>query len=169
MAGNEQDYLARLKGIFSPYGIDLYRKSEELALTWDQLRAMSCFPKVTIGAHSVNHLQLNRISPDALKFEISFSRSRLESILGKKIDHFSYPFGNFLHVGEREREMVKRVQFKTAVSNQIGNVFQDHSEAMDFLPRFDISYAQNDLRRMRILTSGALAAVTNRLRRMPVC
>ena len=168
MESNEENYLARLKGIFDPYGIDLYRKTDEIALTWDQVRIMGAYPRITLGAHSIRHLQLNRISVRALESEISGSKQRLESVLGRSVDHFAYPFGNFIHVGRREREMVKQSHFRTAVSNQIGNVFPAHSKAMEFLPRFSISLVRNNPRRLKVITSGVLAAVTNRLRRMPV-
>jgi hypothetical protein len=111
---------------------------------------------------------LNRLSIRAAESEIAGSKERLELVLGRRIEHFAYPFGNLIHVGWREREIVKSAKYKTAMSNQIGNVFSDHTKLMEFLPRFSLSAARNDPRRLRTITSGVFAAVTNRLRRLPV-
>lgn len=50
---------------------------------------------VVIGSHTVTHPKLTTLSlPDALK-ELRESRIKLEKLLGRKIDLFSFPYGAF--------------------------------------------------------------------------
>ena len=49
---------------------------------------------VTFGSHTVSHPHLPRLSPDDAAREIRASKSALESLLGTRIDYFSFPFGD---------------------------------------------------------------------------
>lgn len=46
-----------------------------------------------VGSHSMNHLDLTKLDPDSLRFEIIGSRNFLEDKLGIPILSFAYPFG----------------------------------------------------------------------------
>jgi peptidoglycan/xylan/chitin deacetylase (PgdA/CDA1 family) len=48
---------------------------------------------VEIGAHTVTHPILSKLSPDAAWAEIADSKAALESILGCKVKTFAYPNG----------------------------------------------------------------------------
>ncbi|MBI5079620.1 polysaccharide deacetylase family protein [Candidatus Wolfebacteria bacterium] len=48
-----------------------------------------------IGAHSLSHGDLTRLSDAELQKEILGSREFLEEIIGKKIELFSFPYGKF--------------------------------------------------------------------------
>jgi peptidoglycan/xylan/chitin deacetylase (PgdA/CDA1 family) len=50
---------------------------------------------VTVGAHTVNHPSLPRLSPDAQLREISKSRRACEEWTGAPVEHFAYPFGHY--------------------------------------------------------------------------
>lgn len=64
-----------------------------LPLTVDQLLALAQDDLVEIGAHTVNHPFLPAHSVDNQRREIQSSKHTLETILGKTVDTFSYPFG----------------------------------------------------------------------------
>jgi peptidoglycan/xylan/chitin deacetylase (PgdA/CDA1 family) len=46
-----------------------------------------------VGSHSMNHLDLTKLEPDALRYEIVESRTFLEEKLGVPVLTFAYPFG----------------------------------------------------------------------------
>ncbi len=54
-----------------------------------QLRSMG----MEIGAHTLTHPDLTRLSPDAMRREIRGSMERLEDSLGEPVRSFCYPFG----------------------------------------------------------------------------
>jgi peptidoglycan/xylan/chitin deacetylase (PgdA/CDA1 family) len=60
---------------------------------WHDLTLLARDPRVTIGSHSVSHVRLNQLAPDALRRELQESRRVLESRLGLPIRSLAIPFG----------------------------------------------------------------------------
>ena len=82
-------------------------------LSKEQLLKLSKNKLVTIGSHSLNHLDLIRVSYGIAKNEIEKSKKKLEKITGKSVDIFSYPFGK---QNERVRKITKESGYKMALS-----------------------------------------------------
>mgnify|MGYP005847026393 CR=1 FL=1 len=59
------------------------------------LRALSASGLVEIGAHTVTHRPLDRLSPSEARQELVASRAALREIVGREIATFSYPYGRF--------------------------------------------------------------------------
>lgn len=68
--------------------------AEDLPLTVEELRELSSSPLATIGSHTVNHRQLSALSKEEQRREIIDGHRQLETMVGKSLDTFSYPFGN---------------------------------------------------------------------------
>ncbi|HFD05307.1 MAG TPA: polysaccharide deacetylase family protein [Firmicutes bacterium] len=91
-------------------------------LSEKQLRILAKNKLVTIGSHSLNHLDLNRVSLEISEREIRESKRKLEKILGKEVEIFSYPFGKY---NSKVRKAVKKSGYKMAVSYYKGNKKND--------------------------------------------
>lgn len=63
------------------------------SMTQEMCESISKNPLFEIGAHTINHPSLGNIDKELQKKEIVESVENLSSIIGKKIDLFSYPFG----------------------------------------------------------------------------
>ena len=64
------------------------------SMSWEQVKLLSSQGHV-IGSHSTSHKRLSSIVGDnELRHEIADSGRVIESIIGKKVEHFAYPFGN---------------------------------------------------------------------------
>jgi peptidoglycan/xylan/chitin deacetylase (PgdA/CDA1 family) len=50
---------------------------------------------VAVGAHSMTHPSLPRLSPERQRAEIADSRRRCETLTGGPVAHFAYPFGHY--------------------------------------------------------------------------
>jgi peptidoglycan/xylan/chitin deacetylase (PgdA/CDA1 family) len=74
----------------SPMGRPDYRP-----LTTDELIQLAQSEFIDIGAHAVTHPLLSSLSPEDQSAEIVSSRKKLEDIIGKRVDIFSYPYGDF--------------------------------------------------------------------------
>ncbi|PWT82891.1 MAG: hypothetical protein C5B57_07935 [Blastocatellia bacterium] len=59
----------------------------------NEIKMLSAFPRVEIGAHGVHHLALPGLTPDDRHREVFECRSALERILERPITSFAYPFG----------------------------------------------------------------------------
>ncbi|MDD2903784.1 MAG: polysaccharide deacetylase family protein [Syntrophales bacterium] len=66
----KENFLKKMKRIFGPLKIDLFRKTHELSLSWDQIREMSRDPLVTIGGHTINHKPLGKLTEEKIRQEI---------------------------------------------------------------------------------------------------
>ena len=66
----------------------------ERVMSLEELRSL---PEqlVTIGSHTLTHPMLSTLSEGAAREEIAGSRAKLESLLNRKIQLFSFPFGSF--------------------------------------------------------------------------
>jgi peptidoglycan/xylan/chitin deacetylase (PgdA/CDA1 family) len=68
--------------------------NEMIPMTWSNILDLVELGH-TIGAHTVNHVRLSRVIDSAsLEEEIISSGEHIEDILGLKVDHFAFPFGD---------------------------------------------------------------------------
>ena len=135
-------------------------------LRWDEIKQLAADDLVTVGAHSVNHYDLSRLSEDQVLFELNESRSSLEACIGRKVEHFAYPFGGANSLGRREFNVAKSCGFKTAVTTRGANLFSAHAAHFECLPRIGLSGNYPPLRRFKLVHSGALAAFKHRFKRV---
>ncbi len=117
-SSNPQDFARNVENIFTENGLDPLSKVKTLAMSWDQLARLNADPLATIGAHTVNHYLLSRLTEEQAKQEISTARENLAARLHHPIEHFAYPFGGISAAGEREFRLVKEMGFKTAVTTR---------------------------------------------------
>jgi len=80
---------------------------------------------MTIGAHTLTHPILAQQSPELAWTEIVESRARLESLIGKPIWAFAYPFGDESSVSPGVIAMVKQACFEAAFLNTGGGLGAD--------------------------------------------
>jgi peptidoglycan/xylan/chitin deacetylase (PgdA/CDA1 family) len=152
---------------FEKYNINIYSKTKELALSWNQVIELSKEELVSIGAHTVTHPALNKLSLEEAKDEILNSKSLLENKTGIPIEHFSYPFGSKHEVGDREFQLVKELGFKTSTTTRLANIFSEHSEHLEALPRLTINSIMNKYV-LDLLSSGMFPALRNKLKKIIV-
>lgn len=90
---------------------------EQYGLSWEQLALMSKNPLCTIGAHTITHPNLTKLSIDKLREELIEPKKRIEHQLGIEVRHFAYPFGKFSSL---VREEAVEAGYKTIVTTQSG-------------------------------------------------
>ncbi|MEN6554382.1 MAG: polysaccharide deacetylase family protein [Methanobacterium sp.] len=84
----------------------------ELMLSWDEVIEMD-ENGVDFGAHTVNHPILTNININDAKWEILQSKKVIEEKIGKQVNSFSYPYGNF---NQNISDMIQELNFKCAVT-----------------------------------------------------
>ena len=103
-------------------------------LTFDELKKMDQSESVVIGAHTHFHPCLAAQTFEDQFNEISTSKKILEELLGKKIEHFSYPFGGAVHYNQDTIAIVKELEFEFVAAN-IPTLMNAKSDRFQF-PRF---------------------------------
>jgi len=83
------DQLRELTGI-SPNARPLHR-----CITAAELKTLAAEPLITLGAHTISHCDLDYRTKDEQQTEIAGSKEQLEKIIGRPVEHFSYPYGSF--------------------------------------------------------------------------
>ena len=74
-------------------GVKRHTRTSNRPLTEGELAELASASFVEIGAHSVEHPALASLPLSAQREEIEASKRFLERALGRKVDHFAYPFG----------------------------------------------------------------------------
>ncbi len=101
------------------YARDSTLSSRFLMLDLAGLRQLAA-AGMTVGAHSLSHPILAKVSQDMAWREISESRNVLENALGKTVWAFGYPFGNAATVPTRDVRLAEQAGFRCAFMNVAG-------------------------------------------------
>lgn len=160
-----EDHIELFSAIFQDFQSDLTTNASALGMNWDEIRFLSRDPLVTIGAHTVNHFNLSRLSAEVLRSEILESKIELEEQLGQPISHFAYPYGKSQHASVREFECANDLGFKTSTTTKIGNLFNENGQMLGMLPRININRVTNE-HVLKMQTSGLLPLIINKGKRI---
>ena len=114
------------------------KECEDLSLNWDELKTISNHSLITLGAHTSNHYSLAHLTGFEMQKEIEDGKIELEKQVGKKIEHFAYPYGSLDDANDREFNFIKSLGFKTATLNHPGNVFSCSLSNRVLLPRYPL-------------------------------
>jgi peptidoglycan/xylan/chitin deacetylase (PgdA/CDA1 family) len=132
---DKDNFFKNFTDLFKNYSIDLYSKNKDLVMNWNEVVDLSNDNLCTIGGHTLNHLALNKLHKNDVISEIVNGNDVLEKIIGKKIEHFAYPFGSKSEIGQREFDIVENLGLKTATTTRRGNIFKNHKKHLGSLPR----------------------------------
>ncbi len=159
---------ATIQALINQYSIDCPAMCRNSALSWEMLEQLSRNELATIGAHTVNHYQMNRLSPQQVTDDASQGRDILKRHLGKEPSHFCYPYGDRTAAGAREFSIIKKLGFATATTTRKGVLFPEHREHLHALPRISLNGDYQQKRYIPLFLSGAPFALWNRFRRLNV-
>jgi peptidoglycan/xylan/chitin deacetylase (PgdA/CDA1 family) len=110
------------------------QRAEFDLMNWDELKALDP-TLITLGAHSTNHPILANCTADELKGEVADCRPLLEKELGRPVEFFCYPNGDF----NPQVATLARVNYTAAVTTQPG--FVKLGADLHQLPRLNCCHA----------------------------
>jgi peptidoglycan/xylan/chitin deacetylase (PgdA/CDA1 family) len=109
-------------------------RQQHRCLTAEELRELAEGDLVEIGAHTLTHPVLSSLSAERQEEEIAGSKRWLESLTGKTITSFAYPYGKKNHYTAQTVSTVQAQGFACACSNFGGLVTKISNRFA--LPRF---------------------------------
>jgi len=119
---------------------------------------------MTIGAHSMSHPMLSHLPPELARAEITESRACLETVLGKRVWAFAYPFGDAQSVTPQILDMAKDAGYATAFLNWGGGL---GAELPSFaMPRIHVT-ASMDLAELEAHVAGFHSSLQRHVGRNP--
>ncbi|MEO8882621.1 MAG: polysaccharide deacetylase family protein [Devosia sp.] len=138
------------------YGFDLAAQCRELIMTWEELKTFGDERLCTIGAHTVHHYELAKLSPDAARSEIEESVRILKAQFGQAPQHLSYPLGGPLSAGPREFAIAKELGFRSAVTTRPGGLYASSGKPLTALPRISLNGLFQARRYVDVFATGAI-------------
>ncbi len=137
---NQRFLLKELNVLFENYKIDWLSKNRELCMSWKDIVELSRDKLCTIAGHTKSHYVFNKLERDEIEREVIDANKEIEKEIGKRIEHFAYPFGSANEVGKDESEIVKELNFKTVTTARSGNIYLNHKQFTNCcLPRVMLS------------------------------
>jgi peptidoglycan/xylan/chitin deacetylase (PgdA/CDA1 family) len=94
-------------------------RPKRLMLSWDEVDALRGLG-FSIGAHTVTHPILSRLTPERAWEEIHGSKAAIEKVVGEPIRSFAYPNGRSDDYTEAVTQLVRDAGFTCAVTTRRG-------------------------------------------------
>lgn len=132
-------------------------------MDWAEIGRMAEYPLCTIGAHTINHIFLRKVSADTARTEMKRSAEVIEAALGKKIEHLAYPYGEARSVGPRDFKIAGELGFKTAVTTRPDVLRPSSRDSLMSLPRISVNGNFQATRYVDVLLSGVPSAVRGKI------
>jgi peptidoglycan/xylan/chitin deacetylase (PgdA/CDA1 family) len=118
---------------------DLAAHCRSLIMDWTELRTFAADQLCTIGAHTVHHYELAKLSAEQATSEIGQSLKVLEAQFGKRPLHLSYPIGGKSSAGPREYQIARDLGLRSAVTTIPGGLYRHHRNSLMALPRVSLN------------------------------
>lgn len=148
-----------LSTVFERYGISMEALVGEIGLSPDQLVSLARHPLVTIGGHTVRHLELAKLADADAFDEIYQDKIYLEATMGRPVEHFAYPYGGETACGVREGQFARTLGYRTAVTTRHGCVSNSHLDCVHLLPRLGVTRRYESVSLGHVQVQGVVAAL----------
>lgn len=113
-------------GSYNAFDADNFYEPKENMCSWEELKKLEELG-VSVQSHGVNHAHLSNLSIEELKFEIAHSKEALEKNLNKKIEAFSFPYGDMGVDRNKTERILAETGYKAAFLFA-GNLINDKIE-----------------------------------------
>ncbi|MCS6759050.1 MAG: polysaccharide deacetylase family protein [Candidatus Devosia euplotis] len=160
---SEDQRVTLVRNFVTAYGYDLERQCRELIMDWPELRHFASEPFCTIGAHTVYHYELAKLSLDRARNKMARSADILLSQLGQRPAHFSYPLGRPLSAGPRELALARELGFASAVTTRPGGLYRRHVRDPFALLRVSLNGYFQPRHYVDIFATGTIFSLPGRL------
>ncbi|PZM09154.1 polysaccharide deacetylase [Rhizobium tubonense] len=142
------DALARSHGL-EP--LDIVRS---LIMDAEELKVLAANPLASLGAHTVSHRALSRLSDTEAAAEMSASADYIASITGTHPTAIAYPYGTRDAVSVRDARIAIELGFTIGVTTQPGTITPAMGPAPTLLPRLSLNGFYQKPRYASALASG---------------
>lgn len=152
----EADRVELIRAIAGQYGFDLEAHCRGLVMNWSELKTFAAEQLCTLGAHTVNHYELAKLSAADAKSEIEQSLKVMRAQFGRTPIHLSYPIGGPASAGPREFEIAKELGLRSAVTTRPGGIYAKHRDHLHALPRISLNGLFQARRYVDVFATGAV-------------
>ncbi len=151
---DEDEAVGRIDLAAKLVGVDPESIVDQEVMTADELQKFVADPLVRLGAHTITHPNLARVTEKRLRQELEDSAARVADCCGHKPKVFAYPYGGRHAVGSREARAVMEAGFTLGVTTQPGVLGAGSLEKPTELPRVSLNGGYQKSRYVNALVSG---------------
>ncbi|MCE7997967.1 MAG: polysaccharide deacetylase family protein [Rhodobiaceae bacterium] len=159
----ELDQRIAIRDLARHCGVDMKQLTRDSALDWGEVRELSNHAYCSLGAHTVDHFALSKLSEVEARRELVEGADRIKQETGLWPRHLAFPYGDVGSAGPREYELARFLGFDTAVTTQKGFLTEAHGTNPFAIPRLSLNGDYQDLRMLEVLMSGLPFALASLL------
>lgn len=153
-AHEEAQAVENLCRLASRYGIDPLAITRELIMGPQELKAFAAHPLVSLGAHTVTHRKLSRLTTEESADEMRKSADWLTDLTGTRPTAIAYPYGSRDAIGPREFQTARDLGFVIGLTTQPGMLTGADLARPTALPRVSLNGYYQKARYVNALASG---------------
>ncbi|WP_244642630.1 polysaccharide deacetylase family protein [Phyllobacterium sp. 628] len=162
----ELEQMPVLRHLCEVHGVVCGVAQDRDVMSWNEVRQINSDPLCTIGAHTVHHYNLKKLTADMVAQEMQLSADMLEDKLGARPQHFAYPYGSAKAAARREAEIAASEGFLSGVTTRHGTIHAEHRNNLHALPRISINGRFQKLIYAQTMMSGVTTPIANAGRRV---
>jgi peptidoglycan/xylan/chitin deacetylase (PgdA/CDA1 family) len=134
---DEATAIDRMNQTAQASGVDAIGITAALTLDETGLKTLVENPLASLGAHTISHRSVTRLSDETAQAEMDLSARRVEQITGYRPKSLAYPYGFATAVSARDHRLANDLGFSTAVTTQPGTLSDMVNTAA--LPRISLN------------------------------
>jgi len=77
---------------------------------------------LNVESHTLSHPHLSELKSERAEVEISLSKKKIQSLIGKTVDYFAYPYGKYQDYTNTNLEQVKKAGYQAAFTIEEGTI-----------------------------------------------
>jgi peptidoglycan/xylan/chitin deacetylase (PgdA/CDA1 family) len=151
---DERSAVLEIDALARAHGVDPVEIVEDLVMGAPELNLLDASPLAALGAHTVSHRAVARLSDAEVRDEMSVSSDYVEAISGRRPRTFAYPYGTREAVTQQQAAIARDFGFAIAVTTQPGVVGERALDNATYLPRLSINGLYQKTRYVSGLASG---------------
>lgn len=136
------------------YDIEPLELVDDLVMGEAELNLLEASPLASLGAHTISHRALARLSEEDAHEEMRISAEHVEAITGKRPATIAFPYGTKEAATHREAKIAGKLGFAAAVTTQPGVIRPDMPGGPTYLPRLSLNGLYQKPRYVSALASG---------------
>ena len=132
-------------------------------MNWDEMRTIAAHPLATIGAHTVNHYNLKRLSEEkALQRDGRCRRASSKSSSATRRATWPIPMAMPRRSAAARWRLPSEAGFVSAVTTRHGVLRAEHANHLHALPRISVNGRYQRVGHIRTMLSGITTPLANR-------
>jgi peptidoglycan/xylan/chitin deacetylase (PgdA/CDA1 family) len=151
---DEDEAIARIDLAAKGVGVSPEAIVDREIMTAIELKNLVADPLARLGAHTITHPNLARVTEPRLRRELEDSATRVAGYCGRPPKAFAYPYGSRQAVGPREAKAVTETGFTVAVTTQPGVLNSGSLARRAELARVSLNGHYQKSRYVKALASG---------------